>query len=75
MILCFSLQYFFFDNRSWVQGSSQTRLLAVLHFNEKGILDFDRFLKDGNIVVKAGIPEFFNGKNRRQCNKCTTKIG
>ena len=30
-----------------------------LHFNEKGILDFDRFLKDGNIVATAGIPEFF----------------
>ena len=30
-----------------------------LHFNKKGILDFDRYLRDGNIVAKAGIPEFF----------------
>jgi len=30
-----------------------------LYFNKKGILDFDRFLMDGNIVAKAGIPEFF----------------
>ena len=28
-----------------------------LHFNEKGILDYDRFMKDGNLVAKAGIPE------------------
>lgn len=28
-----------------------------LHFNEKGILDYDRFIKDGNLVAKAGIPE------------------
>lgn len=29
-----------------------------LHFNEKGILDYDRFMKDGTLVAKAGIPEF-----------------
>ena len=29
-----------------------------LHFNKKGILDYNRFLKDGNIVAKAGMPEF-----------------
>jgi hypothetical protein len=28
-----------------------------LHFNEKGVLDYDRFMKDGNLVAKAGIPE------------------
>ena len=26
-----------------------------LHFNEKGILDYDRFMKDGGIVANAGI--------------------
>ena len=30
-----------------------------LHFNEKGILDYDRFMKDGNLVAKAGIPKIF----------------
>ena len=30
-----------------------------LHFNEKGILDYDRFMKDGALVAKAGIPEIF----------------
>jgi len=25
-----------------------------LHFNEKGILDYDRFMKDGGIVASAG---------------------
>jgi hypothetical protein len=30
-----------------------------LHFNEKGILDFERFLQDGRIVGEAGIPEIF----------------
>jgi len=35
-----------------------------LHFNKKGILDFDRFLRDGNIVAKAGIPEFFMEKTK-----------
>ena len=35
-----------------------------LHFNDKGILDFDRFMKDGNIVAKAGIPEFLMDKIR-----------
>ena len=33
-----------------------------LHFNEKGILDYDRFMKDGGIVANAGIPEFFAEK-------------
>ena len=27
-----------------------------LHFNEKGILDYDRFMKDGSIVANAGFP-------------------
>ena len=35
-----------------------------LHFNEKGILDFDRFLKDGNVVTKAVTPEFFMEKTQ-----------
>ena len=26
-----------------------------LHFNDKGILDYDRFMKDGGIVANAGI--------------------
>jgi hypothetical protein len=26
-----------------------------LHFNEKGILDYDRFMKDGSIVANAGV--------------------
>ena len=30
-----------------------------LHFNVKGILDYDRFMKDGHLVAKAGIPEIF----------------
>ena len=30
-----------------------------LHFNEKGILDYDRFMKDGGIVANAGIPDIF----------------
>ncbi len=33
-----------------------------LHFNEKGILDYDRFIKDGNIVYTAGIPTIFMEK-------------
>ncbi len=33
-----------------------------LHFNKKGILDFDRFMKDGSIVATAGIPEFLAEK-------------
>ena len=33
-----------------------------LHFNEKGILDYDRFMKDGGIVANAGIPDIF-GEN------------
>ena len=33
-----------------------------LHFNEKGILDYDRFMKDGGIVATAGIPDIFAGK-------------
>ena len=33
-----------------------------LHFNEKGILDFDRFMKDGGIVANAGIPNIFAEK-------------
>ena len=33
-----------------------------LHFNEKGILDFDRFMKDGGIVANAGIPDIFTEK-------------
>jgi hypothetical protein len=33
-----------------------------LHFNEKGILDYDRFMKDGGIVANAGIPDIFTKK-------------
>jgi hypothetical protein len=33
-----------------------------LHFNEKGILDYDRFMKDGAIVADAGIPKFLAEK-------------
>ena len=33
-----------------------------LHFNEKGILDYDRFMKDGGIVSDAGIPGFLAEK-------------
>ncbi len=33
-----------------------------LHFNEKGILDYDRFMKDGGIVANAGIPDIFAEK-------------
>ena len=33
-----------------------------LHFNEKGILDYDRFMKDGGIVANAGIPDIFAKK-------------
>jgi len=33
-----------------------------LHFNQKGILDYDRFLKDGGIVANAGIPDIFAEK-------------
>jgi hypothetical protein len=35
-----------------------------LHFNEKGILDYDRFLKDGHVTAEAGIPEFFMEKTK-----------
>ena len=35
-----------------------------LHFNEKGILDYDRFMKDGNLVAEAGIPEFLIKKTQ-----------
>ena len=33
-----------------------------LHFNEKGILDYDRFMMDGGIVSDAGIPGFLAEK-------------
>ncbi len=33
-----------------------------LHFNEKGILDYDRFMRDGGIVATAGIPDIFAEK-------------
>jgi len=33
-----------------------------LHFNEKGILDYDRFMKDGGIVANAGIPVIYAEK-------------
>jgi hypothetical protein len=33
-----------------------------LHFNEKGILDSDRFLKDGHVIAEAGIPGIFMEK-------------
>ena len=35
-----------------------------LHFNEMGILDYDRFVKDGGIVADAGIPEFLAEKGQ-----------
>jgi hypothetical protein len=35
-----------------------------LHFNEKGILDYGRFMKDGVIVATAGIPEFLANKGQ-----------
>ena len=35
-----------------------------LHFNEKGILDYDRFMKDGGIVANAGIPGIYAEKNQ-----------
>ena len=35
-----------------------------LHFNEMGILDYDRFMKDGGIVADAGIPEFLAEKGQ-----------
>jgi hypothetical protein len=33
-----------------------------LHFNEKAILDFDRFMKDGTVVANAGAPSIFTAK-------------
>ena len=33
-----------------------------LHFNEQGILDYDRFVKDGGIVANAGIPGIYAEK-------------
>ena len=33
-----------------------------LHFNEMGILDYDRLMRDGGIVADAGIPEFLAEK-------------
>ncbi len=30
-----------------------------LHFDEKGILDYDRFMKDCGIVANAGFPDFY----------------
>ena len=33
-----------------------------LHFNEQGILDYDRFMKDGGIVANAGIPGIYAEK-------------
>jgi len=33
-----------------------------LHFNEKGILDYDRFMKDCGIVANAGFPNLFAEK-------------
>jgi len=35
-----------------------------LHFNEKGVFDYDRFMKDGGIVADAGIPEFLAEKGQ-----------
>jgi len=35
-----------------------------LHFDEKGNLDYDRFMKDGGIVADAGIPEFLAEKGQ-----------
>ena len=33
-----------------------------LHFDEKGILDYDRFMKDCGIVASAGFPDFYAEK-------------
>ncbi len=33
-----------------------------LHFNEKGILDYDRFMLDGSIVANAGFPRIYAKK-------------
>ncbi len=35
-----------------------------LHFNKKGVLDYDRFMKDGNLVAEAGMPEFLINKKQ-----------
>ena len=35
-----------------------------LHFNKDGILDCDRFMKDGAIVANAGIPGFLEEKSQ-----------
>ena len=35
-----------------------------LHFNKDGILDCDRFLKDGAIVANAGTPSFLEEKSQ-----------
>lgn len=35
---------------------------CYLHFNEKGILDYDRFMKDGGIVADAGLADIFAEK-------------
>jgi hypothetical protein len=35
-----------------------------LHFNEKGILDCDRFMKDGVIVFNAGDSTYYEEKDQ-----------
>ena len=34
-----------------------------LHFNENGVLDYDRFIEDGTILWEAGTPDFFENKD------------
>ena len=33
-----------------------------LHFDKKGIVDYDRFISDGSIVANAGLPLLFSEK-------------
>ena len=48
------------ENRSPLQVLRA--IYYYLHFNRKGILDYDRFMKDGGIVANAGISDIFAEK-------------
>ena len=39
-------------------------LYYYLHFKEKGILDYDRFMKNGSIVADAGSIDFYEGVDK-----------
>jgi hypothetical protein len=39
-------------------------LYYYLHFKEKGILDFDRFMKDGSVVAEAGFSGIYEEENQ-----------